>query len=63
MPGIFLALTIVSGLSFALALTWVIIQWVRADRESDRAERELEERMGRGAKPKAAPLQAQPERS
>ena len=47
MPGIFLALTILSGFSFAMALTWVVIQWVRADREAERAERELAERLGR----------------
>ena len=47
MPGIFLALTLISGLSFALALTWVILQWVRADREAERAERELREQLDR----------------
>lgn len=47
MPGIFLALTIISGVSFALALTWVILQWVRADREAERAERELKEQLRR----------------
>ncbi len=56
MPGIFLALTVISGISFALALTWVVLQWVRADREAERAERELAQRMGRHTEaPRVAP--------
>ncbi|MBI2893419.1 MAG: hypothetical protein HYY06_07690 [Deltaproteobacteria bacterium] len=47
MPGIFLALTVVSALSFTLALGWVILQWARADREAERAERELNEQLKR----------------
>lgn len=47
MPGIFLALTIVSALSFTLALGWVIVQWVHADRDAERAERELAEQLKR----------------
>lgn len=60
MPGIFLALTAISGLSFALALTWVIVQWVRADREADRAERELREQLRRIEESRRPPLGAQP---
>lgn len=56
MPGIFLALTIISGISFALALTWVILQWVRADREAERAERELKEQLQRIEDAKRPPL-------
>ena len=60
MPGVFLALTIFSGLSFALALGWVILQWVRADHEADRAERELREQLERIEKSRRAPFGAQP---
>jgi hypothetical protein len=55
MPGIFLALTVISGISFVLALSWAILQWARADREAERTERELAERMGRRAAQKAVP--------
>ena len=60
MPGIFLALTLISGVSFVLALTWVILQWVRADREADRAERELKEQLHRIELAKQPPLIVQP---
>jgi hypothetical protein len=60
MPGVFLALTIISGLSFALALTWVILQWVRADREAERSERELREQLDRIEKARHPHLPAQP---
>lgn len=55
MPGIFLALTVISGISFVLALSWVILQWARADRETERAERELAERMGHRPEQKEVP--------
>ena len=45
MPGIFLALTIISGLSFAVALGWAVRQWSRADREVAASEHSLEERL------------------
>lgn len=61
MPGIFLALTAISGLSFALALGWVIVQWVRADREADRAERELKEQLKRIEDSRRPPLAATPQ--
>jgi low affinity Fe/Cu permease len=60
MPGIFLALTIISGVSFALALTWVILQWVRADREAERAERELKEQLRRIEEAKHPALHPEP---
>lgn len=63
MPGIFLALTIISGLSFALALTWVILQWVRADRDAERAERELKEQLERIEAARTAALTAHPQPS
>lgn len=44
MPGLILALTIISGLSFATATGWVILQWSRADREVS-AQESLDRRL------------------
>jgi len=53
MPGIFLALTILSGISFTGALCWAVLQWSRADREVAATERALEERLRDVAQPVA----------
>jgi len=63
MPGIFLALTLISGVSFVLALTWVILQWVRADREAERAERELKAQLKRIEEARQPPLVSRPHES
>ena len=63
MPGIFLALTLISGVSFVLALTWVILQWVRADREAERAERELKAQLKRIEDARLPPVTSQPHES
>lgn len=53
MPGIFVALTIISGLSFATALGWAILQWSRADREVAATEHSLEQDLQNVADPAA----------
>ena len=56
MPSIFLVLTVISGVSFMLALVWVVTEWMKADdwvvEVEEEVSAEIKQIGASGAKPR-----------